>query len=50
MIPMPWDWSVEAMSITRKRMQQLERSGIPLFLCHDAEDFAKLPRDGAFWD
>lgn len=50
MIPMPWDWSVEAMSITRKRMQQLERSGIPLFLCHDAEDFAKLPRNGEFWD
>lgn len=48
--PMPWDWSVEAMSNTRKRMQQLERSGIPLFLCHDAGDFARLPSNGDFWD
>jgi N-acyl homoserine lactone hydrolase len=50
MIPMPWDWSVEAMSLTRRRMQHLERSGVPLFLCHDASDFAKLPQNGEFWD
>ncbi|MGH7051519.1 MAG: N-acyl homoserine lactonase family protein [Acetobacteraceae bacterium] len=50
MVPMPWDWSTSAMSMTRMRMKQLERSGVPLFLCHDAGDFAKLPSGGAFWD
>jgi N-acyl homoserine lactone hydrolase len=50
MIPMPWDWSASAMSMTRMRMKQLERSGIPLFLCHDANDFVKLPQKGEFWD
>jgi N-acyl homoserine lactone hydrolase len=50
MIPMPWDWSTSAMSMTRMRMKQMERSGIPLFFCHDAGDFAKLPQDGQFWD
>lgn len=50
MIPMPWDWSASAMSLTRMRMKQLERSGVPLFLCHDAGDFAKLPQNGEFWD
>jgi N-acyl homoserine lactone hydrolase len=28
----------------------LERSGVPLFLCHDASDFGKLPQNGEFWD
>jgi N-acyl homoserine lactone hydrolase len=28
----------------------LGRSGMPLFLCHDASDFAKLPQNGEFWD
>jgi N-acyl homoserine lactone hydrolase len=32
------------------RMKQLERTGIPLFFCHDASDFAKLPQNGQFWD
>lgn len=50
MIPMPWDWSAGAMSLTRMRVKQLERSGIPAFLCHDAGDFAKLPQNGEFWD
>ncbi|WP_165943449.1 N-acyl homoserine lactonase family protein [Roseicella aquatilis] len=50
MVPMPWDWSTSAMSMTRMRMRQMERAGIPVFLCHDAGDFDKLPRDGAFWD
>lgn len=50
MVPMPWDWSVGAMSSTRMRMKQMERSGIPLFLCHDAGDFAQLPQNGEFWD
>src|SRR5215469_13825649 len=50
MVPMPWDWSTSAMSVTRMRMKQLERSGIPLFFCHDAGDFAKLPQGGQFWD
>jgi N-acyl homoserine lactone hydrolase len=49
-IPMPWDWSSEAMSMTRMRMQQLERSNIPVFICHEPLDFAKLPRNGEFWD
>jgi len=50
MVPMPWDWSTSAMSMTRMRMKQLERSGVPLFFCHDADDFAKLPSGGTFWD
>lgn len=50
MVPMPWDWSASAMSMTRMRMKQMERSGVPVFLCHDPEDFAKLPSEGAFWD
>lgn len=50
MVPMPWDWSTSSMSMTRMRMKQLERSGVPLFFCHDAEDFAKLPQAGQFWD
>jgi len=50
MTPMPWDWSISAMSMTRMHMKQLERSGIPLFFCHDAGDFSKLPQDGKFWD
>ncbi len=33
MIPMPGDWSANAISMTRMQMKQLERSGIPLFLC-----------------
>jgi N-acyl homoserine lactone hydrolase len=50
LVPMPWDWSTSAMTMTRMRMKQLERSGVPLFLCHDAGDFAKLPQNGEFWD
>ena len=50
MVPMPWDWSTSAMSMTRMRMRQLERSGVPVFLCHEAGDFAKLPSGGEFWD
>ena len=50
MVPMPWDWSTSSMSMTRMRMIQLERSGVPLFLCHDAGDFANLPQHGKFWD
>jgi N-acyl homoserine lactone hydrolase len=50
MIPMPFDWSTSAMSTSRMRMKQLERSGVPIFLCHEGIDFAKLPRDGEFWD
>jgi N-acyl homoserine lactone hydrolase len=50
MVPMPWDWSTSAMTTTRMRMKQLERSGVPLFFCHDAGDFAKLPQGDQFWD
>jgi N-acyl homoserine lactone hydrolase len=50
MIPMPWDWSASAMTITRMQMKQLERSGVPVFLCHEPGDFAKLPTDGEYWD
>jgi N-acyl homoserine lactone hydrolase len=32
------------------RMKQIERSGVPLFLCHEAEDFAKLPTEGKYWE
>ena len=38
------------MSMTRMRMKQIERSGVPLFLCHEAKDFAKLPIDGKYWE
>jgi N-acyl homoserine lactone hydrolase len=50
MVPMPWDWSTGAMSTTRMRRKQLERSGVPLFFCHDPDDFSKLPQGGQFWD
>jgi N-acyl homoserine lactone hydrolase len=39
-----------AMSTTRMRRKQLERSGVPLFFCHDPDDFSKLPQGGRFWD
>ena len=35
------------MSTTPMRMKQQERSNVPLFFCHDAEDFAKLPHHGS---
>jgi hypothetical protein len=47
---MPWDWSTSAMSLTRMRMKQLARSGVPVLLCHEAQDFAELPQNGQFWD
>jgi N-acyl homoserine lactone hydrolase len=50
MVPMPWDWSVSAMTLTRQRMKQLHRAGVPVFLCHEAMDFAELPSGGTFWD
>jgi glyoxylase-like metal-dependent hydrolase (beta-lactamase superfamily II) len=50
MAPMPWDWSTSAMTISRMRVKQMERSGVPAFLCHEAGDFAKLPSGGEFWD
>jgi N-acyl homoserine lactone hydrolase len=50
MAPMPWDWSTSAMSTSRMHAKQLERSGVPIFLCHEPTDFAKLPQDGKFWD
>lgn len=50
MIPMPFDWSIGAVTMSRMRLQQLERAGVPLFFCHDGSDFAKLPQNGAFWD
>jgi N-acyl homoserine lactone hydrolase len=50
MVPMPWDWSTSAVSMTRMRIKQIERSGIPVFFCHDANDFAKLPQAGKYWD
>ena len=46
MVPMPWDWSTSAMTTTRMRMKLLERSGVPVFLYHEAQDFAKLPSGG----
>lgn len=50
MIPMPWDWSANAMHISRNRLKQLERTGVPVFLCHEPNDFAKLPQDGTTWE
>jgi glyoxylase-like metal-dependent hydrolase (beta-lactamase superfamily II) len=50
MVPMPWDWSTSAMTVSRMRLKQMERSGVPAFLCHEAGDFAKLPGGGEFWD
>jgi hypothetical protein len=35
---------------SRMRVKQMERSGVPAFLCHEAGDFAKLPSGGEFWD
>jgi glyoxylase-like metal-dependent hydrolase (beta-lactamase superfamily II) len=39
MVPMPWDWSTSAISLTRMRMKHLARSGVPVFLWHEAQDF-----------
>jgi len=50
MIPMPWDWSCSEMSTSRARVKQLERSGIPLFLCHEPSEFERLPSNGTYWD
>lgn len=48
--PMPFDWSAAAMTQSRRRMLQLEKGGIPVFLCHEMEEFRKLPVNGEFWD
>lgn len=50
LIPMPWDWSLGAMTSSRKKVKQLERSGIDLFLCHEAAEFNRLPINGKYWD
>ena len=50
MVPFPWDQNISDMSMTWMRMKQLERSGVPVFLCHDPEDFAKLPKGNECWD
>ena len=50
MVPMPWDWSASGMTLTRQRIKQLERSGVPCFFCHDGSDFAKLPQNEEYWD
>jgi hypothetical protein len=50
MIPMPWDWSISEMSASRARIKQLERSGVPLYLCHEPGEFAALPGKGNYWD
>jgi N-acyl homoserine lactone hydrolase len=49
-VPFPWDQNISDMSMTWMRMKQLERSGVPVFLCHDPEDFAKLPKGNECWD
>ena len=47
MVPMPWDWSASGMTLTRQRIKQLERSGVPFFVatmapisqnCHRTEN------------
>jgi glyoxylase-like metal-dependent hydrolase (beta-lactamase superfamily II) len=50
MIPMPWDWSISEMSASRARIKQLERSGVPLYLCHEPGEFAALPGKEDYWD
>lgn len=50
LIPMPWDWSCNAMTSSRKKIKQLERSGIPLYLCHEPSEFEALPQHGRYWD
>lgn len=50
MVPMPWDVSCIQMTQSRKRMQQLERNGIEMFLCHERAEFEALPSNGEFWD
>jgi len=50
LIPMPFDWSCHAMTSSRKKIKQLERSGIPLYLCHEPSEFAALPQRGKYWD
>lgn len=50
LIPMPWDWSCAAMTSSRLKIKQMERSGIPLHLCHEPSEFAALPINGSHWD
>jgi glyoxylase-like metal-dependent hydrolase (beta-lactamase superfamily II) len=50
LIPMPWDWSTAAMSASRRKVKQWERSGISLYICHEPSEFASLPRNGTYWD
>lgn len=50
LIPMPWDWSTGAMTLSRKKVKQWERSGIPLYICHEPSEFASLPGNGTYWD
>src|SRR5713226_3654393 len=50
MAPMPWDWSIETMTLSYMRIRALEQAGIPIYFTHDPEDFLSLPRDGEYWD
>jgi glyoxylase-like metal-dependent hydrolase (beta-lactamase superfamily II) len=50
LVPMPWDWNCEAMTLSRRKMQQIEKTGVHVHLCHDAADFAALPNSGVYWD
>lgn len=50
MIPMPWDYSCNLMTSSRRKIKQWERSGIPLYLCHEPSEFASLPGNGTWWD
>src|SRR5690606_41676581 len=49
-VPMLSDWNVQQKLLTYGRLRALQRAGVPVFLSHDPDDFAALPKDGEFWD
>ncbi|MFC8986191.1 N-acyl homoserine lactonase family protein [Streptomyces sp. NPDC057115] len=49
-LPMLSDWNVQQELLTYGRLRALQRAGVPVFLSHDPDDFAALPKDGEFWD
>lgn len=49
-VPVLGDWNTEEKMLTYGRLRALSRAGIRVFLSHDPDRFAALPRDGEFWD
>ncbi|MFJ9821083.1 N-acyl homoserine lactonase family protein [Streptomyces sp. NPDC101151] len=49
-VPMLSDWNIQKKLLSYGHLRALGRIGVPVFLSHDPQHFAALPRDGDIWD